>query len=341
MNSLERIMATLAGQPLDRRAIAPVLSLYGARLTDCPLDRYYTDPVAYAAGQSAVWKTFQPDILFSPFDFSAIGAAFGSELHFFADQAPNVCRPAIHSLAEWDKLSHPDPDSHSRILSFREAVRLMAAEHGSRIPIAAVLPAPVDLPALIMGMEPWLEAVLFDPIGARRVMDEIIPFFVRLANALLADGAAFIVLPCAFASPAIVTRDIVATFARPVLEAALSQLRGPVILHHIGAPLLPHLDLLTGLPAAVAFALDHREDLDRARQAVGPDPVLLGGPCGPDLARIDSATVERECLAVLDNRRHDSRFILFTSGADIPLNTPQENIHALRRAVESCGRADG
>ena len=40
MNSMERIQATLAGKPLDRRAIAPVLGLYGARLTNCPLERY-------------------------------------------------------------------------------------------------------------------------------------------------------------------------------------------------------------------------------------------------------------------------------------------------------------
>ena len=61
MNSMERIQAALAGKPVDRRAIAPVLGLYGARLTNCPLDQYYTDPAAYARGQSAVRETFQPD----------------------------------------------------------------------------------------------------------------------------------------------------------------------------------------------------------------------------------------------------------------------------------------
>jgi uroporphyrinogen decarboxylase len=340
MNSMERIQATLAGKPLDRRAIAPVLGLYGARLTNCPLEQYYTDPAAYAAGQMAVRETFQPDVLFSPFDFAAIGAAFGSELHFFADQAPNIRRPVIQSKDEWDRLVFPDLDTHPRLLFFREAIRMMAAEYRDEVPIAAVLPAPIDLPALIMGMEAWLETVLFDAVGTQRIMERVIPFFVRFANSLFADAAAFIVMPCAFASPAIVTHEIASGFARPVLDKALSQLKGPVVLHHIGTPILRHLDLLMGLPSTVAFALDHRDNLGQARQTVGPYPVLLGGPCGPDMARKTSAQVDSECRTILEDRRQDAHFILFTSGADIPLNTPQENIHAMRKAAESFGRID-
>ena len=46
MNSMERILATLAGEPTDRRAISLTLPLYGARLTSCDLRTYYTDPGA-------------------------------------------------------------------------------------------------------------------------------------------------------------------------------------------------------------------------------------------------------------------------------------------------------
>lgn len=340
MTGMERILATLTGKPLDRRPFAPVLSLYGARLIGCPLEAYYTDPAAFARGQSAVLETFHPDVLFSPFNFPAIGAAFGSELHYFGDQAPNIRRPVIRSADEWDRVVWPDLDTNPHVLRVRDAVRLMAAACLGRVPVAAVVPSPIDLPALIMGMEPWLEAVLFDPAATQRVMKTVVPIFVGLANGLLADGAAFLVMPCAFASPAIVTRDITSRFARPVLDEALSQVKGPVIIHHIGAPILSHLDLLKGLPSTVGFALDHRDHLGQARQVVGPDPVLLGGPFGPNLARIGAAQVERECEVILEDRRRDPRFVLFTSGADVPLNTPPENIHAMRRAAESFGTGE-
>lgn len=50
--------------------------------------------------------------------------------------------------------------------------------------------------------------------------------------------------------------------------------------------------------------------------------------------------VESECRAVLADRRRDAHFILFTSGADVPLNTPPENINAMRNVAESFGRVD-
>jgi uroporphyrinogen decarboxylase len=340
MNSMERVLATLGGKPLDRRAVAPILSRYGARLTDCPLDQYYTDPAAYARGQSAVLETFQPDVLFSPFNFPAIGLAFGSELHLFADQEPNVRRPAIQSVEEWDKFVLPDPDTNPHLLFFREAISRMASETRGRVPVAAVLPPPIDLPILMMGLETWLETVLFDVDRAQQIVERMTPFFVHLANGLFEDGAALLALPCAFTSPAIVTRKIAATFGRPALKMALAQVKGPVILHHIGAPILAHLDVMTGLPSTVAFALDHLDNLAQARRLVGPEAVLLGGPCGPNLGRMTTAQVEKECRVILEDRQADAHFILFTSGADIPLDTLPENIHAIRKAAESYGRID-
>jgi uroporphyrinogen decarboxylase len=340
MNSTERKMATLAGKPLDRRAVAPVLGLYGARLTGCPLDQYYTDPAAYARGQSAVREAFRPDVLCAPLAFAAIGAAFGGELVFLDTEAPNLRRPAVPSVEEWDLVVPPDPDIHPRLLYFRDAIRLMAAEHKNQVPIAMVIPIPADIPGVVMGLETWLETVLFDPAGARRVMDKVIPFYVRLVNGFFAAGATFVVMPCGFASPAIVTRDIVTTFTRPILAQVLAQLHGPVVLHNVGAPLLAHLDLLTGLPAVVAFIVDQRDDLARARRVVGPDIVLFGGLDCSNVGRMTAAEVKDRCQAILENRHRDARFVLGTSGPDIVWNTPPENIHAMRKAAESFGSID-
>jgi uroporphyrinogen decarboxylase len=340
MNSMERIQATLAGQPLDRRAIAPVLSLYGARLTQCPPEQYYSDPAAYVRGQWAVREAFQPDILCAPLAFAFVGAAFGGELIFLATEPPNLRRPAVHSLEEWDRVAPPDPDSHPRLLYFREVIRRMAEALAGRVPIAMPIPIPVDIPGLAMGLESWLEVVLFDPAAARRVMGKLLPFYVRLVNGFFAAGATLVVMPCGLASPATVTREVVATFTRPILEQALAQVRGPVVLHHIGAPILAHLDLLKGLPSVVGFVVDQRDDLAQARRVVGADSVLLGGLDCTNLGRMPAAEAERRYRAILDARREDARLVLGTSGADVVWNTPPENILAIRRAVISFGRSD-
>ncbi len=102
--------------------------------------------------------------------------------------------------------------------------------------------------------------------------------------------------------------------------------------------MLPHLDLLVGLPSVVGFIVDQRDDLAQARRVVGPDSVLFGGlDCG-NLGQMTAAEVQKHCQAILAERREDRRFILGTSGPDVVWDTPPENIHALRKAAEAFGR---
>jgi uroporphyrinogen decarboxylase len=333
VNSFERIQATIEGRTTDRRAIAPLLSLYGARLTGCQLSEYYTNPAAYARGQAAVHEVFRPDVLFGSFALALLGGSFGSQLRFFADQPPNIGAPVIKSIDEWKQLRWPDFATDPGLNYLRETVRLIRKLNPD-IPIAAMLPAPTEFAALIMGMEQWLDAVLFDTNRARVVVQEIIPFFVRLANDLFSAGTSFIIMPCAFALPSIVTRDIVTTFTRPALITAFAQLRGPVVVHHIGGEVLANLDLLKDLPAVAAYAIDIRDDIIKARAIIGSGGVLLCGPSGPNLYRMTATQVENNCRSLLESCRSDPRVILYTSGADIPLTTPVGNIHALRKAVE-------
>jgi uroporphyrinogen decarboxylase len=267
---------------------------------------------------------------------AAIGAAFGGELQVLADASPNLRRPAVPSVEQCKELALPDPDASPRLLFLREAVR-RTAECADGVPVAIIVPGPADVPELIMGLEVWLETVLFDIAAAGRVLDWLIPWYIRLVNGFLADGASFVVMPCGLASTAVVSREITANFTRPVLAKVLAEIRGPVILHCAGAPLLSHLDLLTGLPSVVGFGMDYRDDLAESRRIAGPDAVLFGGPDYIEMAKISAEEAQRRCRDFLEERRGDPRFILSNSGPDIPWDTPLENIHAMRRAVESYG----
>jgi len=340
MNSMERIQAAITGESIDRRAFAPVLGLYGARLTNCPLEKYYTEPDAYVRGQTAVREIFQPDVLLAPLVFSFIGAAFGSELKFLETTPPNVRRPVLRSAEEWERIVVPDPDTHPKLLYFQEVISRMAMEHKKQIAIVMAIPIPVDIPILIMGMESWLNTVLFDPSRASGIMDKIIPFYVRLVNNFFAAGATFVVMPCGFASPSVVTREIVLNFTRPVLEQTLVQLNGPIVFHNIGAPILAHLDLLTGLPSTIGFIVDQQDDLARSRQVIGPDSVLFGGFDCEKIGQMTADEVEERCLRILEERRQDRHFVLGTSGPDVVWSTPPDNIHAMRKAVKCFGKID-
>lgn len=335
MNSKERVLGVLQGNTVDRRPFTALLSLYGARLIRCPLEKYYKDAAAYARGQTAVRETFQPDILFSPFLLAVFAEAFGGEAKYFDNAPPNLLRPAITSKEEILGLSVPDIDSHPRIVYVRDSLRRVVETHGKDVVVAGSLLSPIDLPLMIMGLDKWMEIVLFDQDGVKRMLEITIPFFLQYANALLKDGADLLVLPAAFLTPSLVSQEIVERFTLPILHDIFTKVRGPMIIHHVGGSFLKFLDLFTGLPNVKGFVLDHQDNLSVAREKVGPGVTLLGGLDGPNIGKILPGEVEERCTYLLRDRQKDPSFILCTTGADVAYDTPLANINAMRKAVES------
>ena len=338
MNSLERVFAAVEGQTVDRPAVTLTLSLYGSKLTGCPTKEYYTNPQAYAEGQFAVSETLQPDIIFTPFALAVEGEAFGSQLAYF-DYAPNIAQPAVRSANEAACLPIPDVDSNPRLLFIRESVRLMANKFTGQVPIAGIVLSPVDLPALIMGIDAWLETLLMDTQAARRVIDITSRFFIQWANALLSDGATFLISPCNFSNPDIVTSKILKKIALPVYQEAFDELKGPNVIHHGGAHLAPFLEYYDFLPNVAAFVLDSRDTFTDARSKVSSNRLLIGNIDGPNLFRKSPEQVRAECEQLLTDRKNDRHFIMATSNADVAYETPVENIQAMIQTAKDYKQA--
>ena len=337
MNSLERVFATAAGQPVDRRATFLNLSLYGARLTECPLRHFYADAMAYADGQSAVREAFQPDLLLSPFVFTALGEAFGSRVRYLEDQAPNLAEPAAHTAQAFLALPLPDPDAHPRLLYFREAIRILAGRYRGEVPIVAAMPAPTDLAPLVLGIEGWLEVLLFDEEGARRVLDRCTDFCIRWGQALLAEGATLVALTADFSNSTVVPERVIPGLTLPAVENTLRELKAPAILHGGGCRLGHQLESFRSLPSVVGFVVDARDSLSGARASLGSNQVLLGNLDGPNLHRFSPVQVREQCAGILADRSQDPRFILASSSADISLSTAPETIRAVLEAVQASG----
>jgi uroporphyrinogen decarboxylase len=334
MNSIERLESIISGEFPDRPAVSLTLSLYGARLIKCGLEDYYQNPVHYAAGQSAVYEMFQPDILFAPFSFPLEGKAFGSKIRFFKDHPPNLITPSITGAEQIKDLVVPDLDHDSTLNYFRESIRLMHEAHGKEMPIAAVALTPVDLPAMIMGMEGWLETLLFHPLYTQQMLDKTIPFFIKRINTLFAAGATLAVLPMGVVNSSVITRQIAIEKAIPPLKEAFSQVNGPVIIHSAGTKIGPFIDLFTPLPNVTGFVVDARDDIKSARKTAGEKMILLGNIDGPGLNQFSPKQIATQCANLLTTFKEDPYFILGTTGPDIPIDTPIETIKAIVRSVK-------
>ncbi len=327
MNSLERIMAAVTGNDADYQPFTMLLSLYGSSLIKCDTVKYYQNPNLWFEGQKAVVETFDPDILISPFSFALEAEAFGCELAFLEKYAPNNKKPIITDLSQIEDLKLPEMDSPG-IQYFLEATSLLSGFAKGTKAIASPIHSPCDIPALLMGLESWIDTLLFQPKYVESLLEKTMEHFVRLGNEFLVKGATFLIVPVNFTNPLMITENILKKLL-PYLEKAFSQIKGPIVVHNGGCILQPFLKYFAKLPNVIAFVLDPREKFEEARQIIGNEMVLMGNFDGPGFARLSPDVAKNICLKILDNRKSDKHFIFATANADIPYETSVETIKAV------------
>lgn len=337
MNAYQRVMGTLVGQPVDRPPVFAVLGAYGGKLTGVDLRTLFCDASAYVAGQQALQQEFGFDLVMTPFVYTAIAEAFGGETAWSDMQPPNMKRPGIRLAAEVFSVPLPDPHKAASLAPVLEVTRRLADMYKEQVPVIAVLPGPAIMPSLMIGMEQWLDTLLFDEELSGEILAYTAPFFVSWANSLLAAGADCLVVTEAMATAEIAPRALFVERFMPLLTSTFAQINGPKVLHHTGGRMNHNLDLFPGLAGLVGVAVGSKDDLAEARRLIGPDLNLLGNLDNlsfPAVSADKVAALSRSCLQAAAPSGH---YILANSGADIPLTTPFENLRAMQAAAAAYG----
>ncbi len=333
MNAMERVGAVLIGKPADRRAFTLTLSLYGARLIGKSAADYFCDPELYASGQRAVVDLCEPDILFGPFALAFEAEAFGASVEFFPDSPPMLRKPAVKSAREIGSIRVPKTESHPRLRFLVDSLQAVVEDQKGQRPVAAVIVAPTDLPILLMGMENWLEILLFKPELAKEWSRLALEHFENMAAAYFKAGATFLASPVMMVNPVFVDSAQAEKLVKPLLHEAFARLGGPIVFHHCGNAIAAILHLYKDLPNLAGFVLDERDSFIQAREILGPDMLLLGNLNGPQFGRRKPEDLERRAKALLADRQADPKFIFATSAADIPYDTDPSVLVAIRKAV--------
>lgn len=332
MTPMERIMATIKGDKKDRVPVVPLLSLYGAKLTGCPLQRYFTLSEEYVKGQIEINNTFEPDVLFGPFSLALEGLAMGSQIKYYDKQPPNIFKPAFKTSDDFFK-SNPlnwlksEPNNY-----FLKAISELSNIYKNEIPIAGITLSPIDLPIMGFGIEKWLEIVLFNHSLAIKIIKSYIFYFIEKTNSLFDAGASFIVLPVAFANPSIVTKEIARQLISEIIIDAFSKVNGPIIIHSGGAKLLPFLEYFKDIPNVAGFIIHTGENLVEAREKIGESKILDGNIGGPEIDKMEKGELYNMCKDTLNIAKNDTHFILGTSAADIPYDSKIEIIKEMKQA---------
>lgn len=337
MSSLERVLATLKGEKTDILPYTALFSLYGAALIGADTKTYYSNAGLWFKGQEKVVELFNPDILLSPFSFPIEAASLGSKIVYIKNDVPNIKAPIINKAEAIDRLKTPDYKSNKSIKFLTNSLEFLAKKYGKTKAIASPIQAPTDMPALLMGIENWIETLLFKPDFIDEIINKTTQHFVKLGNLYLEKGANFLAVTVNFTCATIITEKIF-KILYPYLVKAFSKIKGPIVLHNGGCSLMPFLKEHNKLPNVVAFVLEPspKPDIfDNARKIIEKNKLLMGNLSGSKLDKYSIQTVKRKTMEILENRKNDKHFIFATSNADIPYNTPIETIKEMVNCIRN------
>jgi uroporphyrinogen decarboxylase len=322
-------MNTIQGKPVDRVPVVAVLVSYGARFIGKSMRTLYSDVTSYVESQMAVQEAFGLDAVLSSFEYSAISEAFGGTVAWFENQTPNMKKPAFTSADDALAAPLPNPYSSGRLPVILEATGRLGEHYKNKVPVFAAVPSPSALCILMLGLEKWLETLLFDEPVADILLKKSEDFFLSWTDALLEQGTTALIMTEPLTSAEIVTRELFKTRILLKLHTVLAKVKGPVVFHHSGSRLNHVLDLIPGLPQVAGVAVSSKDQLSHARQLIGPDMLLLGNIDNLSFPNASAAEIKEISMSRLRESAPSGHYILTNSGADIPVTTPPENIRAM------------
>lgn len=343
MTAMERIGALLNGRKPDRVPIVCNLLDQGAQELGVSIRNYYSSGELVAEGQLRMRQKYGYDSLIGMF-YSALEAEIlGCQNIIYADDGPpNVGHLVIGSPQDIQKLQVPDDlNRHPRFRELATCVGILKKESQGRYPVLAAVTASFTLPAMLMGIGPWLELFLNgDPTLRDSLLEVCSRFCSRQIAALREAGADLIVYVNPVASATFIQLKKFRELALPWTIRDL-QSGGPagVIFFNGGGrinPILADLQSSTGLGA---YYLNPYDDIAEARKLLGPQALIAG--VINDIRLIDwtPEEIDREVEKIMAAGKQAGGFIFGT--LLMPYKIPEANIRAMVASAIRHGRYQG
>ena len=335
MNSLERYLATLRGQPTDFLPRVPILMQFAAEHIGSNYAAFAADWRVLVEANLRCREQFGFDQVSAISDPYRESQGFGAEIQYIEDHAPCLARPPLTDIHDLSPLrDDPDPYASERMLDRILAVRALKSSVGGECSVLGWVEGPAAEAADLRGVQDFLMDLMDDEAATAALMERCTRTAIRFAQAQIAEGADTVGIGDAITSqlPPDLYRSLVWPLEKQLVDAIHAK-GGLAKLHICGniTHLLPHIADL-GIDV---LDLDHMVDPAYARKCVGPataiagrlDPVndILNGT--PDSIRAAAA----KSYAALGNPH------LVMGGCEIPPGTPADNLAALCAPIPYSG----
>ncbi len=339
MTPKERMAAFSKGQEIDRIPCMPQMGVTMAPAVGVPSHMYYTSGEKMAEAEIALFHKIKPDSAGIGTSLRGIAEAMGSKIAYPENGIPYLLEPVLKNINDADNLSPADPYKDGKLPLFLKALRIVKKEIGHLVDVGSDIPAPLSAAAMVIGTENLLKAMIKNPQKVHTLLEVVTETNLRVIGAFAEIGVD-LGMSDPVASTSLISVKQFREFAMPYQKMCVDKMReltgNGTSIHMCGKsrdiwePLME-----TGI---TSFSIDNCEDLEEAKRIIGNRVCLAGNVKPVDTMRngtIDEIRSEaRECI----RKAYDSpKGFVLSTGCQIPLGTPIENVIAFMDAARDFG----
>lgn len=315
------------------RLIAPLVGFPGLKLVPGSIKLAQQNHLLHFQVLEALYKKFQPDLIFPMMDLSLEANALGRYAVFPQNEAATIPKQAF-SKKDFELMQTIDITADARTRSYIDTVKMMAEKLPENVMKGAYVTGPFTLAALLKGADDTAMATSMDPEGLHELITFCNNVILKFMEELIGVGAQLICILEPFAS--LLSPAMLAEYSGKYVKnlAAFCAAKNAHSVLHICGYTMPLLSEMaaTGIDALSLDSAEAGVELAKAAKVVPEDIVIIGNinPAGTILLG-QPEEVEREVGDLLEKMKDIPNFILST-GCDLPQEVPLENIEAFMKA---------
>lgn len=342
MSPKERMAAFAKGEKLDRIPCSPILSQNCAPLYGYSIREYNHSAKIMAEVFRGICQDFRPDGVSLGIGLQGLPEALGATLSFPEASAPRIEAPGITDYAALDDMEPADPYKSGRLPLFLEALDKLKHMVDDEVPVSTGFSGPLTSALLLRGTEYALRDMRRKPEGMHKVLELVTASLMRYI-----DAAADIGVDAGIAEPLcstmVIRPQLFEEFAQPYLKRLVEYAKekhGQTLGIHIcgrSKAIWTHV----ADAGFAAFSIDNVEDVGEAREIFGHRMTVIGNVSPVDaLFQGSVEDVHREAEMCITKGRSAPKGYILSTGCEVPLGTPPENITALMDAARLYGQLD-
>lgn len=303
----------------------PILSFPGVQIIGHTVEELVKSGELQAQCMKAIADRFPTGAAFSLMDLSVEAEAFGSNVHYSADDVPTILGALIHDEDEAEALAVPEVGA-GRTGECVEGIK-RACERITDRPVLAGIIGPYSLAGRLLDMTEIMVLCYEEPEMVETVLEKVTEFLIAYAKAFKEAGANGI----AMAEPAagLLSPNLMDEFSSPYVNRIREAVEDDsflVMYHNCGniEPLIKNVEKID----ALAYSFGNAIDIEKTLTVIPEEKLVIGNidPAGT-IRNGSPEQIRQETLALLERCGKYPNFVI-ASGCDIPPMSPLENIQA-------------